>query len=88
MHAGTRFCVDTVVQKERGVNVVVWDNLLDPPVGAASLAWLPDRNELVTAPYVATKALTEATAGAAEIRTTSATVAKHPILLRARDGDP
>ena len=66
-------------QKERGVNVVMWDNILDPPVGAAAIAWVAERKVLATAPYVAAKALTEASTGAAEIRSALSSVTRHPL---------
>ena len=63
------------------MNVVVWDNHIDLPVGVAPLAWNPERNELITAPYVASTSLTEASTGAAEIRSTRSTVTRHRIIL-------
>ena len=67
------------------MNVMMWDNRVRLPDGVTPLAWIPQRSELVTAPYVASTALTQATSGAAEIRSTGSTVARHQILLPKKD---
>ena len=61
---------------------MIWDNHIELPVSVAPLAWVPQRNELVAAPYIASTALTETTAaGSSEIRATPSSIARHPILL-------
>ena len=63
------------------MNVLVWDDGLELPVSVAPLAWLPQKNAIVTAPYVASAALTRATTGASTIVFRRSGSARHAIQL-------
>ena len=71
----------THAQYEEHVNVLVWDEGLELPVSVAPLAWLPQKNAIVTAPYVASASLTRATTGAAGIEFRRSGSSRHAIQL-------
>lgn len=64
---------------------MVWDDNLELPVSIAPLAWIPQKNAIVTAPYIASAALTSATIGSGGIEFRRSSSTRHPIKLPTHD---